>query len=118
MFRRHPFQGSEAAGASSHGTAPVISGAGIKAGVLLTGYGSFTTTTEPMSKNDKIIHKFPPGFLWGCATAAYQIEGAWDEDGKGESVWDRFVRQPGKIERGETGDVACDTTTACPPTSP
>jgi len=61
-----------------------------------------------MSENDTLIHKFPPGFLWGTATAAYQIEGAWNEDGKGESVWDRFVRQPGKIERGETGDMACD----------
>jgi len=61
-----------------------------------------------MSENNTLIHKFPPGFLWGAATASYQIEGAWNEDGKAESVWDRFVRQPGKIERGETGDMACD----------
>ncbi len=53
-------------------------------------------------------HPFPANFLWGAATAAYQIEGAWNEDGKGESIWDRFVRRPGVIERGETGDVACD----------
>lgn len=51
---------------------------------------------------------FPPGFLWGAATAAYQIEGAHDADGKGPSIWDAFARRPGAISTGETGDVACD----------
>nr|WP_308801258.1 GH1 family beta-glucosidase [Streptomyces polyasparticus] len=51
---------------------------------------------------------FPPGFLWGAATAAYQIEGAAQEDGRTPSIWDTFSRTPGKVLGGDTGDVACD----------
>lgn len=53
-------------------------------------------------------NEFPPDFLWGCTTVAYQVEGAPFEDGKGESIWDRFTHTPGKIKNGDTGDVACD----------
>lgn len=51
---------------------------------------------------------FPKGFIWGTATASYQIEGAYDEGGKGESIWDRFSHTPGHVLGGDTGDVACD----------
>ncbi|MEI7847877.1 MAG: GH1 family beta-glucosidase [Chloroflexota bacterium] len=51
---------------------------------------------------------FPTNFTWGAATASYQIEGAWNEDGKGESIWDRFSHTPRKVTNGDTGDIACD----------
>ncbi len=52
--------------------------------------------------------KFPKDFLWGTATSAYQIEGAFNEDGKGPSIWDNFTRKKGKIKKLENGDIACD----------
>jgi beta-glucosidase len=51
---------------------------------------------------------FPENFLWGVAASAYQIEGAYNQDGKGESIWDCFVRWPGRVLNGDTGNVACD----------
>lgn len=54
------------------------------------------------------LNPFPDDFLWGAASAAYQVEGAWDEDGKGPSVWDRFTKLPGKTFEGSNGDVAVD----------
>ncbi len=51
---------------------------------------------------------FPTNFLWGVATASYQVEGAVTEDGRGPSIWDTFTRKPGAIMNGDTGDVTCD----------
>src|SRR5882672_3428048 len=51
---------------------------------------------------------FPAGFTWGAATAAYQVEGAAAEDGKGPSIWDMFCKRPGAIWNDQSGDVACD----------
>lgn len=51
---------------------------------------------------------FPKNFVWGTATSAYQIEGAWDEDSKGPSIWDDFTHKGGKVHNNETGDIACD----------
>lgn len=53
--------------------------------------------------------EFPKGFVWGTATAAYQVEGATSEEGRGSSVWDTFCRRPGAVEYEQTGDVACDS---------
>jgi beta-glucosidase len=58
--------------------------------------------------SEPLIPHFPPEFVWGAATAAYQIEGAATEDGRGESIWDRFSATPGKVRNGDTGAVACD----------
>ncbi|MGX7677270.1 GH1 family beta-glucosidase [Jatrophihabitans sp. DSM 45814] len=55
-----------------------------------------------------MTHKFPDGFRWGAATAAYQIEGAVDVDGRTPSIWDTFSHTPGAVLGGDTGDIACD----------
>lgn len=52
--------------------------------------------------------KFPENFMWGASAASFQIEGAWNEDGKGENIWDRFSHIPGNVENFDNGDVACD----------
>src|ERR1700684_1980035 len=51
---------------------------------------------------------FPADFVWGASTSSYQIEGAVDTDGRGQSIWDVFSHTPGKVKHDDTGDVACD----------
>ncbi len=90
MDRRQFFGGTAACAAAA------ALGTGSAAGLVVPPVGEHTGAA------------FPPGFLWGTATAAYQVEGAWNEDGKGESIWDRFAHTQGKIRGGATGNVTCD----------
>lgn len=66
------------------------------------------TVTSTSAQSAAAGTTFPDGFVWGAATASYQIEGAAREDGRGPSIWDTFSRTPGKVVGGHTGDIACD----------
>ena len=74
------------------------------------------STTNSSTPNPQALHglspagplQFPPGFLWGAATAAYQVEGAAHEDGRRDSIWDTFAKVPGAVLDGQDGEVACD----------
>ncbi len=70
---------------------------------------SITDNAKPVTMvNTHVASAFPADFLWGAATASYQIEGAAHEDGRGPSIWDQFAAIPGKVHQGENGDVATD----------
>src|SRR5262245_46654251 len=74
----------------------------------MTAFGSPASAQSTNAQRAAAARTFPDGFYWGTGTSAYQIEGAWNADGKGPSIWDTYARTPGKIKNGDTGDVAND----------
>ncbi|XP_066902119.1 myrosinase 1 [Halyomorpha halys] len=78
--------------------------------LLLSGCVSFVLGSGEGSEDPFHASDFPDGFLFGCATASYQIEGAWNEGGKGENIWDRAIHTvPNYVDSNSTADVACDS---------
>lgn len=99
MNRRSFLKTSIAAGSTA-----VLSRRGLTAG--LPGRGFAAQSGDSPGRSD--AGPFPPGFLWGMASASYQVEGAWNVDGKGESIWDRFSHTAGRVKGAATADVSCD----------
>lgn len=106
MNRRHFLSGSLAAALLPHAAlAQMSDGAAGRAASLGPGNVIPAAALPP---GDIAAAQFPADFLWGTATAAYQVEGSWNVDGKGESIWDRWSHTTGRVKGGEAGDVACD----------
>src|SRR6266511_620745 len=64
--------------------------------------------TQSIVDSAPVAHRFPTGFVWGAATAAFQVEGSTTVDGRSDSIWDEFCRRPGAVVGGDTGDPAAD----------
>ena len=77
-------------------------------GALATSIEASAQPGEKAGPQINAARQFPKGFLWGTATASYQIEGAVKEDGRGQSIWDTFAHTPGKIKNNHNADVATD----------
>jgi beta-glucosidase len=87
--------------------AKIVGSAAIGA-TAIPAFGADKTENEQTNVQQNSARTFPKDFLWGSATASYQVEGAYNEDGRSPSIWDTFSKMPGKTVNGATGDVATD----------
>jgi len=93
---------------SAHLTRRDLAKVATAGGLLSSGTVAVAQSVAETKSMGASATQFPSGFYWGVATAAYQIEGSPDADGKGKSIWDTYAHTPGKVKNGETGDVAND----------